>query len=184
MNLGPFAKPAIFAIGSVRAHCANCQGSEFIAARSFDEEPARILACTSCGKRYPTDFLMQQVVRKVIERADVALRHSEYLEGQLVAAVPYIDLLLERLAEAEQLLGGQAGKGDLRRARTLLNEIALDGPTFAVRIEAFSALALVAAAPAVPLVKNDLSPVLGRIREGLEEAKRRQAAPDADNLPA
>ena len=181
MNLSPFAKPAIFAIGSVRAHCAVCQGSEFIAARRFDEEPARILACTSCGASYPTDLLMQQVVRKVIERADVALKHSEYLEGQLVAAVPYIDRLLERLAEAEKLLLAQAGKGDVRRALTLLNEIALDGPTFAVRIEAFNALALVAVAPAVPLVDGDLPPVLARIREGLGAAKKREVAPDADH---
>jgi hypothetical protein len=180
VKLGPFAKPTIFAIGQTRAFSAVCQGSEFVAAKRFDEDPPRTLACTSCGARYPTDILMQQVVRKVIERADVALRHAEYLEGHLVAAATYIDILLERLGEAERLLRS-AGEGDRGRAVALLNEIALDGPTFAVRIGAFSALALASAMPG-GLPEGELSSVLVRIREGLEEAKNRQREP-GDNPP-
>ena len=176
MNLGPFAKPTIFAIGKARAHCAACQGSEFVASRHFLEDPPSVLACTSCGKEYPAAILMQQVVRQVIEDADVALKRAEYLEGQLVAAPSYIDLLLHRLGDAEALLRAPEEEGNIKRAVALLNEIALDGPTFAVRIEAFNAIALALAFPGVPLLDGDLAAVLGRIREGLWQAKKHQAA--------
>lgn len=174
VNLGPFAKPETFSIGNVHAQCASCLGFEFVASRRFHEDPPRILVCTSCGAEYATGVLMQQVVRQVIAGADVALRRAEYLEGQLVSAESYLDLLLEHLAEAERLLRAPAGEGDLRRAVTLLNEIALDGPTFAVRTEAFNAIALASAKPGVALSNGHVSSVLGRIRAGLEEAKRRK----------
>ena len=74
MNLGPFAKPAIFAIGKVCANCAVCQGCEFVASRRFQDEPPNMLTCTSCGAEYSTSTLMEQVVRKVMERADLALK--------------------------------------------------------------------------------------------------------------
>ena len=74
MNLGPFAKPAIFAIGKVCANCVACQGSEFVASRRFQDDPPLMLTCTSCGAEYPTATLMEQVARKVMARADLALK--------------------------------------------------------------------------------------------------------------
>lgn len=76
MNLGPFAKPAIFAIGNMRAHCRVCQGSEFVAPRRAADEPLRVLTCTNCGTQYATSDLMEQVVRKVMESADLALKRT------------------------------------------------------------------------------------------------------------
>jgi len=77
VNLGPFAKPAIFAIGKIRAHCRVCQGCEFVAPHRSPDEPLRTLTCTNCGAESSISALMEQVVREVMDRADLVLKRPE-----------------------------------------------------------------------------------------------------------
>ena len=169
----PDTEVTTFTVGRVQAHCTVCGGTQFArSGRRFAEDGSQRMTCIGCGADYMRNALMNQIAREINQRADVALKKAHYLGGKVVVARPYIDVLLNHLDEAEELLKRPHAQGHLQAAVKFLNVIAQDGPTFHIRATALNASVVASLeGPASPL-ENDLEVLLSEIRLALEQAKR------------
>ena len=165
MQIDPFAKPATFRVGRLRAFCPACGAGEFVRSRRTAGS-ADALACTGCGAEHMRSSLMQQITDRVIDDAERALHRTD-------KAAPPGDSLLAKLKEAEELLQFPAVPGHVARASSLLLSLARKAPSVAVREAAMKAITLAGLAKAASPLSNDaanLRELLSRIRKDLQRS--------------
>ena len=169
----PDTEVTTFTVGRVQAHCTVCGGTQFArSGRRFAEDGSQRMTCIGCGADYMRNALMNQTAKEINQRADIALRKAHYLDGKVVVARPYIDVLLNHLDEAEELLKTPHIEGHLEAAVKLLNVIAQDGPTFHIRTAALNASVVASLERQSSPLENGLGVLLSEIRLALEQAKR------------
>ena len=103
-------EPVTLKMGELQAHCAKCDGTEFLA--TSDDPGVRFtsqLACRACGERVIYGNLVAQLAKDAVMHSRALTAQRTRRQAALLKSSPKLRALKEQPAEEKKPLGEESG---------------------------------------------------------------------------